>query len=249
MRSDHSSAARPSRRTRVSSRDTKPRHHFTTLHSALAERRRPHALWSDAEARSYVAPVGSVHRSEGVLSHAGVPELVDCCRRVPQVMSDLKGTSMQSRRSPQRRRIILSAGAVVAALTVPLAGASSASAAATAQFNKGHGVLTIFGDSGGNAITVGRDAAGAINVNGGAVRIHGSRATVRNVDHVVVFGRYGNDRITLDEANGPLPGAALYGGAGDDVLVGGSGVDRLVGGDGNDTLLGAGGDDLLDGRS
>src|SRR6478735_9984080 len=29
MRSDHSTEARPSRRTRASSRDTKPRHHFT----------------------------------------------------------------------------------------------------------------------------------------------------------------------------------------------------------------------------
>jgi RTX calcium-binding nonapeptide repeat (4 copies) len=164
-------------------------------------------------------------------------------------MSDLKGISMHSRRSPQRRRIILSAGAAVAALTVPLAGASSASAATIAQFNKGHGVLKIFGDSGGNAITVGRDAAGAIDVNGGAVRIHGSRATVRNVDHIVVLGRYGNDRITFDEANGPLPSATLYGGAGDDLLVGGSGADRLLGGGGNDTLLGGGGDDLLDGRS
>ncbi len=124
---------------------------------------------------------------------------------------------MTSPKHPQRRRIIIIAGAAVASLTVPLALASSASAATIAQFNKGHGVLTIFGDSGGNAVTVGRDAAGAINVNGGAVRIHGVRATVRNVDRIVVFGGGGNDRIALDEANGPLPSALLYGGAGDDV--------------------------------
>ena len=152
---------------------------------------------------------------------------------------------MNNRKHPQRRRIIIVAGAAVASLTVPLALASSASAATIAQFNKGHGVLTIFGDSGGNAVTVGRDAAGAIDVNGRAVRIHGVRATVRNVDRIVVFGGGGNDRIALDETNGPLPSALLYGGAGDDVLFGGSGADRLVGGGGNDTLLGGGGDDLL----
>ena len=154
---------------------------------------------------------------------------------------------MNSRKHLQRRRIIISAGAAVATLTVPLALASSASAATIAHFNKGHAVLTIFADSGANAVTVGRDAAGAILVNGGAVRIHGARATVRNVDRIVVFGRYGNDRIALDEANGPLPSAVLVGGAGDDLLIGGSGADRLVGGGGNDNLLGSGGDDLLDG--
>jgi hypothetical protein len=162
-------------------------------------------------------------------------------------MSDLKGTPMYSMKNPQRRRIIISAGAAVASLTVPLALASSATAATVAQFNKGHHVLTIFGDAGGNAITVGRDASGDIVVNGGAVRIHGARATVRNVDRIVVFGRYGNDRIALDETNGPLPSAVLRGGAGDDLLGGGAGADGLSGGSGNDTLLGGGGDDLLDG--
>jgi len=156
---------------------------------------------------------------------------------------------MNSRNHPLRRRAIVSAGAAVVSLTVPLAFASSASAATTAQFNKGHGVLAIVGDARGNAITVSRDAAGAIDVNGGAVRIHGARATIRNVDRIVVVGRYGDDRIVLDETNGPLPAAILLGRAGDDLLVGGSGADRLVGGSGNDTLLGGGSDDLLDGGS
>jgi RTX calcium-binding nonapeptide repeat (4 copies) len=164
-------------------------------------------------------------------------------------MSDQKGIPMQSRRSLQRRRTIISAGAALASLAVPVAFASSAAAATVAQFNKGRGVLTIVGDGGGNAVTVGRDAAGAISVNGGAVHINGSRATVGNVDRIVVLGGSGNDRIVLDEANGPLPSALLYGGAGDDVLFGGSGADRLVGGGGNDTLFGGGGDDVLYGGS
>src|SRR4029079_18515909 len=97
----------------------------------------------------------------------------------------------------QRRRTLMLAGAAVAFVTAAFAVAPSASAATAAQFNKGHGVLTVVGDAGGNAITVGRDAAGAIDVNGGAVRIHGARATVRNVDRIVVVGRYGDDRIVL----------------------------------------------------
>jgi Ca2+-binding RTX toxin-like protein len=55
----------------------------------------------------------------------------------------------------------------------------------------------------------------------------------------------GNDTIALSEANGALPAAMLFGGAGIDILTGGSGGDLLFGGVGNDTLLGKGGTDLL----
>jgi RTX calcium-binding nonapeptide repeat (4 copies) len=150
---------------------------------------------------------------------------------------------MKNRKRPQLRRAALSAGAAVTSLTAALALASSASATTTAQFNRGHHVLTILGDSRGNAITVSRDAAGVIAVNGGAVKIHGSRATVGNVDRIVVYGGRGNDRIALDVANGPLPAASLYGGPGDDDLFGGSGADRLLGGGGNDALTGGAGSD------
>jgi Ca2+-binding RTX toxin-like protein len=156
---------------------------------------------------------------------------------------------MNNQKHSRRRRAVLGAGVAVTSLTAALAVASSASAAPVAQFNHGHGVLTILADPAGGAITVSRDAAGAIDVNGGAVDIHGSRATIGNVGRIVVIGRGGNDRITLDETNGPLPNATLFGGSGDDVLIGGSGADRLFGGDGNDTLLGNGGDDVLDGGS
>jgi hypothetical protein len=137
----------------------------------------------------------------------------------------------------------LLAGAAAASVTATFALGPSASAATAAEFNKGHGVLTIVGDARGNAITVGRDAAGAIDVNGGAVDIHGARATVANVDLIVVFGGGGNDRIALDESNGPLPNAHLHGGTGDDELFGGSGADRLHGDAGNDRLTGGRGSD------
>ncbi|MBY0460773.1 MAG: hypothetical protein K2V38_25925, partial [Gemmataceae bacterium] len=84
--------------------------------------------------------------------------------------------------------------------------------------------LTVFGDNGDNAITVSRNAAGQILVNGGAVPVLGGTPTVANTTVVSVFGQGGNDTITLDEANGALPRANLFGGAGNDTLTGGSGA-------------------------
>jgi Ca2+-binding RTX toxin-like protein len=51
--------------------------------------------------------------------------------------------------------------------------------------------------------------------------------------------------LSLDETNGALPSANLFGGAGNDTLTGGSAADQLFGELGNDTLLGKGGNDLL----
>jgi Ca2+-binding RTX toxin-like protein len=117
--------------------------------------------------------------------------------------------------------------------------------ATTASFSQGAGALTVFGDSLDNSIVTSRDAAGNILVNNGAVGIIGDRPTVANTGLIQVFGQAGNDTISLDEANGALPAALLFGGAGNDTLTGGSGNDQLFGGAGNDTLLGKGGDDLL----
>ena len=85
----------------------------------------------------------------------------------------------------------------------------------------------------------------ALLVNGGAVAIKGGTPTVANTALIQVFGQGGNDTITLDEANGALPRANLFGGAGNDTLTGGSGGDMLFGQAGNDTLLGKGGFDFL----
>jgi Ca2+-binding RTX toxin-like protein len=60
-----------------------------------------------------------------------------------------------------------------------------------------------------------------------------------------VFGRGGDDVITLNEASGALPAARIYGGVGLDTITGGSGSDLIFGGIGNDTLLGKGGFDLI----
>jgi Ca2+-binding RTX toxin-like protein len=114
-----------------------------------------------------------------------------------------------------------------------------------ATFSPTAHLLTEFGDTLDNTIVTSRDAAGQILVNGGAVPVQGGTATVANTAQIQVFGQGGNDTITLDEANGALPAALLFGGAGNDVLTGGSGADQLFGGAGNDTLLGKGGNDLL----
>src|SRR6266567_5039917 len=117
--------------------------------------------------------------------------------------------------------------------------------AVKATFSPGTGVLSEFGDNTNDTIVTSRDAVGQILVNGGAVPVAGGRATVANTAVIQVFGQDGNDIVTLDETNGALPGAQLFGGAGNDTLTGGSGNDLLFGGAGDDILLGKGGNDLL----
>src|SRR5215204_4348036 len=117
--------------------------------------------------------------------------------------------------------------------------------AITSTFLPGSQLLSVFDDSLDNNITVSRNAAGTILVNGGAVSVAGGTPTVANTSLIQVFGTGGNDVIALNEANGALPAANLFGGAGNDTLIGGSGADVLFGQSGNDTLLGKGGNDLL----
>jgi Ca2+-binding RTX toxin-like protein len=114
-----------------------------------------------------------------------------------------------------------------------------------AIFSRGTGLLSVLGDSLDDTIVVSRNAAGSILINGGAVAVAGGQPTVANTGSIQVFGQAGNDRILLDETNGPLPAAQLFGGDGNDTLTGGSGNDMLFGQSGNDILLGKGGNDLL----
>ena len=107
------------------------------------------------------------------------------------------------------------------------------------------GVLTITGDNLDNSIEISRNAAGVLLVNNGAVAVTGGTPSVANVRQITAFGFRGNDTITLNEANGALPKASLFGGTGNDVLIGGSGTDMIFGQSGNDTVIGKGGVDLL----
>jgi Ca2+-binding RTX toxin-like protein len=110
-------------------------------------------------------------------------------------------------------------------------------------------VLSVTGDSLDNSITISRDAAGRILVNGGAVPVAGGNPTVANTSLIQVFGLNGQDVVSFNEANGALPRANLFGGDGNDTLTSGSGSDQLFGQSGNDTLLGRGGVDQLFGGS
>ncbi|MDG3007719.1 calcium-binding protein [Paludisphaera mucosa] len=124
--------------------------------------------------------------------------------------------------------------------------------AVTSVFNPGLGTLMVFGDAADDTIEISRDALGVISVNGEvplAGGLSGGVPSVFNTRTISVFGLSGRDTIGLDEANGPLPPAQLFGGSGDDTLVGGSGADALQGQSGDDLLLGQGGDDVLVGQS
>ncbi len=117
----------------------------------------------------------------------------------------------------------------------------------TAAFNPATGLLTIVGDEQDNVIVVSRNAAGAILVNNGGVAmlIAGGTPTVANTVLIQIFGRSGNDQLSLSEVNGALPAAQIFGEDGRDTLTGGSGDDLLDGGAGSDTLLGKGGADSV----
>jgi Ca2+-binding RTX toxin-like protein len=140
------------------------------------------------------------------------------------------------------RRLLIAVALSAAAILVL---SPAANAAVTASFLPGTGTLTVNGDALNNTIVISRDAAGKILVNGGAVNVSGGTATVANTALIQVFGLAGNDTLTLNEANGALPAALLFGGNNNDTLTGGSGNDQSFGQAGNDTLLGKGGNDLL----
>jgi Ca2+-binding RTX toxin-like protein len=145
---------------------------------------------------------------------------------------------------PSARRVLT--GTVIGAAAISVA-SMPATAATTATFASG--VLTVTGDSAANTITISRNAAGTILVNGGAIRVLGGSPTVANTTLIQVFGQGGNDVIKLNEANGALPAANLFGGAGNDTLTGGSRADQLFGQIGTDTLAGRGDIDSLTGGS
>ena len=70
--------------------------------------------------------------------------------------------------------------------------------AIVATFTPSAGILTVIGDSLDNNIEISRNAAGIIQVNGGAVVVRGGTATVANTALIQVFGQGGNDTITLN---------------------------------------------------
>ena len=104
------------------------------------------------------------------------------------------GSSRTHGRRRAARRLMTTAVLAVAALAST---AMSASAATTATFSAG--TLSVFGDSLNNNITVSRDAAGKLLVNGGAIAVVGGTPTVANTSLIQVFGQAGTDTVTISE--------------------------------------------------
>jgi Ca2+-binding RTX toxin-like protein len=152
---------------------------------------------------------------------------------------------MTSRPQRHRVRTVIAASTVLGSGLAGLIAASPAGAAPAVTHEPGQRVLSVSGDNADNTLVVSRDVEGHILVNGRPIKIHGVPATVTNVDELRVFGRAGNDTISLDETNGPLPQAQVFGGHGNDGITGGAEKDRLSGGDGNDLLEGGSGDEQL----
>jgi serralysin len=119
----------------------------------------------------------------------------------------------------------------------------------TATYSPGTFTLSVVGTTLGETMTIDRDVAGLLRVNGGTVTITGGSPTIANTDLISVAGGDGDDIVSIDEFNGAMPKAELGGGNGNDTLTGGSGDDTLTGEADNDILFGRGGIDLLYGGS
>src|SRR4051794_32075567 len=110
---------------------------------------------------------------------------------------------------------------------VPAYSSRTGAMAVSGIFNAGAGLLSFIADALDDTLDVSRSAAGTILGNGGAIAIQGGTPTVTNTDKIQAFGLVGADAIALNEANGALPAALLFGGTGNDTLTGGSGADQL----------------------
>ncbi len=103
-----------------------------------------------------------------------------------------------------------------------------------------HGHLVVWGSDSTDRIVI-RGKAG--DPESATVRINGVSFGSHAIDNgIVVFGKEGNDAITLARIH---ESSVIDGGAGNDILRGGFGDDSLIGGDGKDRLFGSRGDDSL----
>ncbi len=151
-------------------------------------------------------------------------------------------------RRPRAGRVLLSALGVgtVGIAALGAGGAAQGAAPSTTAFFDS-GVLTVLGDGQANSITIGRNTAGAILVNNGAVTITGGTPTVVNTKSILVLAGGGSDIMRVDGANGALPKTSMFGGAGNDSLTGSGDNETLSGQGGNDTIAGGGGTDNVHG--
>jgi fibronectin-binding autotransporter adhesin len=110
--------------------------------------------------------------------------------------------------------------------------------------NPGKFMLVVVGTSKKDSLIVEPASSTAIRVkrNGKAIGIPAANG---EISRIVMFGREGNDTLTVHSGLNIV--AQLFGEGGNDTLNGGGGHDTLDGGSGNDKLKGNGGDDLMRG--
>ena len=89
--------------------------------------------------------------------------------------------------------------------------------ATTARLLKATGQLEVFDDAHSDTVTLSRDAAGTLLVDGGAVPVQDGPATVANTSVIEVFGQGGNDTITF-AVNKPIIAMAAFTGPGLDSI-------------------------------
>jgi autotransporter-associated beta strand protein/VCBS repeat-containing protein len=94
------------------------------------------------------------------------------------------------------------------------------------------GILRVGGTAGADTITI----------SNGKLLVNATEYSLSGVTEIHIWGRSGNDRISLDVSG---IRAFVSGGAGADELIGGSGDDLLLGGEGDDIITGGAGNDLL----
>lgn len=103
--------------------------------------------------------------------------------------------------------------------------------------------LTVEGDATDNLITV-QDNGTTVEIDDDGTIIDTGEA-LGSLSFIRLFGRDGNDTLTMDVSLGSIVKGFIYGGLGDDILVGGDGDDTLSGENGADSLSGGGGRDSL----
>jgi hypothetical protein len=111
-----------------------------------------------------------------------------------------------------------------------------------------HGVLTVKGTRRSDRIAL-RLRAGNPNILQVDVDDNGSADFSfdrRKIARIAVDARAGDDRVRIDDGNGPVTNGiatTIDGGDGNDALAGGSAAETLLGGFGNDSIDGNGGND------
>jgi Ca2+-binding RTX toxin-like protein len=140
----------------------------------------------------------------------------------------------------------LAVAAALAAVIGVSTGTAAPSRGVTASLN--YGTLMVRGTQASDKIAL-RLRAGDSSIldvdsgDDGSANFSFARA---DIARIVVDGRASNDRIRIDDGNGPVENKTptiLAGGDGKDTLAGGSGTETLLGGRGNDSVDGNGGAD------